>query len=137
MHRPRTEPVECHHGTLRLARYRGREIDTAGDGLFATFGGPARAIRCALAITEAVRPLGIEIRAGVRTGEVQLAGDDVRGIAVRVGARVGALAGASEVWISQIVKDLVAGSGLAFDDAGEHELKGVPERWRRFRVVDG
>jgi len=110
-------------------------VNTAGDGFLAPFDGPARAIRCAGAIAEAVQPLGLEIRAGLHTGEVELQGDDVRGIAVHIGARVGALAGPSEVLVSQTVKDLVAGSGLAFEDAGEHELKGVPDRWRLYRVV--
>ena len=131
------ELLERHHATVRamLGRYRGREVNTAGDGFLATFDGPARAIRCAGAIAEAVQPLGLEIRAGLHTGEVELQGDDVRGIAVHIGARVGALAGPSEVLVSQTVKDLVAGSGLAFEDAGEHELKGVPDRWRLYRVV--
>ena len=129
----------AHHAKARaeLARYRGREIDTAGDGFLATFDGPARAVRCARAITEAVRELGIQIRAGVHTGEVEVDGDAVRGIAVHIGARVAALAGPSEVLVSSTVKDLVAGSGLAFEDAGEHELKGVPDRWHLYRVVDG
>jgi class 3 adenylate cyclase len=131
------ELLERHHAEVRthLSRYRGREVDTAGDGFLATFDGPARAVRCALAIAEGVRQLGLEIRAGIHTGEVQMDGDDVRGIAVHVGARVGAIAGASEVLVSSTVKDLVAGSGLAFEDAGEHELKGVPDRWRLYRVV--
>jgi class 3 adenylate cyclase len=126
-----------HHEAVRaeLERYRGREVATAGDGFLATFDGPARAVRCAQAITEAVRPLGLEVRAGVHTGEVELAGEDVRGIAVHIGARVGALAGPGEVLVSRTVKDLVAGSGLSFEDAGEHELKGVPDRWRLYRVV--
>jgi len=131
------ELLARHHQAVRLilGRYRGQEIDTAGDGFFATFDGPARAVHCAQAIAEAVRTLGLEIRAGVHTGEVELAGDGVRGIAVHIGARVGALAGPSEVFVSQTVKDLVAGSGLAFEDAGEHELKGVPDRWHLYRVV--
>ncbi len=129
--------LERHHGVVRamLARYRGTEIDTAGDGFFATFDGPARGVRCASAIVEAVRPLGIEIRAGVHTGEVSTIDEKVGGLGVAIGARVGAKAGPSEVLVSQTVKDLVAGSGLAFEDAGEHELKGVPDRWRLYRVV--
>jgi class 3 adenylate cyclase len=129
--------VQRHHGLIRglLERYRGREIDTAGDGFFASFDGPARAIRCAQAITETIRPLGIEVRAGLHTGEVELAGDAMRGIAVHIGARVTALAGPSEVLVSSTVKDLVAGSGLTFEDRGERELKGVPDRWRLYRVV--
>jgi class 3 adenylate cyclase len=118
-----------------LARYRGREIKTLGDGFLATFDGPARAVRCALAITSAVRDLGIEVRIGLHTGEIELDGDDIRGIAVHIGARVAALAGDSEVLVSSTVKDLVAGSGLVFEDAGEHELKGVPDRWKLYRVV--
>jgi class 3 adenylate cyclase/pimeloyl-ACP methyl ester carboxylesterase len=131
------EVLERHHQIVRglLARYRGTEIDTAGDGFFATFDGPARAARCALAIAEAVRPLGIEIRAGVHTGEIELDGEDVRGIAIHIGARVGSLAGPSQVLVSSTVRDLVAGSGLVFEDAGEHELKGVPDRWHLYRVV--
>ena len=133
------ELLAAHHDVVRhlLARYRGREIDTAGDGFLATFDGPARAVRCARSTVEAVRPLGLEIRAGCHTGEVELDGDEVRGIAVHIGSRVGALAGPSEVLVSSTVKDLVAGSGLVFDDAGEHELKGVPDRWRLYRVMTG
>jgi class 3 adenylate cyclase len=129
--------VERHHAAVRglLARYRGTEMDTAGDGFFATFDGPARAVRCAQAIVEAVRPFGIEVRAGVHTGEVEMIDDKAGGIAVAIGARVAAHAGPSEVLVSGTVKDLVAGSGLAFKDAGEHELKGVPDRWHLFRVV--
>jgi len=126
-----------HHATIRalLARYRGKEMDTAGDGFLATFDGPARAIRCAQAIAEAVRPLGLEIRAGLHTGEVETIDGKVGGIAVHIGARVGALARPSQVLVSSTVKDLVAGSGLTFEDAGEHELKGVPDRWHLYRVV--
>jgi len=131
------ELVEQHHRAIRalLARYRGNEIDTAGDGFFASFDGPARAVRCALAIIEAVRPLGIEIRAGLHTGEIQTTGDKIGGLAVNIGARVGSTAQASEVLVSQTVKDLTAGSGLAFKDAGEHELKGIPDRWRLYRAA--
>jgi class 3 adenylate cyclase len=118
-----------------LAQHRGREIGTAGDGFLATFDGPARAVRCGQAIRGEVRPIGLEVRVGVHTGEIQLVGDDVRGIAVHIGARVGALAGAGEVLVSSTVKDLVAGSGLKFEDAGEHALKGVPDRWHLYRVV--
>jgi class 3 adenylate cyclase len=129
--------LSAHHAKARaeLARYRGREVDTAGDGFLATFDGPARAVRCAGAIADAVRELGIQIRAGVHTGEVEVDGDAVRGIAVHIGARVAALAGPGEVLVSSTVKDLVAGSGLSFEDAGEHDLKGVPDRWRVYRVV--
>jgi class 3 adenylate cyclase len=131
------ELVERHHATVRamLARYRGIEVDTAGDGFFATFDGPARGIRCAGAILDAVRPLGIEVRAGLHTGEVETIDRKAAGIAVMIGARVGGLAGASEILASSTVKDLVAGSGLAFEDRGEHELKGVPDRWHLYAVT--
>jgi class 3 adenylate cyclase/pimeloyl-ACP methyl ester carboxylesterase len=118
-----------------IDRHGGTYIDSTGDGLFATFDGPARAVRCAQAIGLAVGDLGLEIRAGVHTGEVELAAEHVRGIAVHIGARVAALAGPSEVLTSQTVKDLTAGSGLIFEDAGEQELKGVPDRWHLYRVV--
>jgi len=129
--------LERHHATVRamLARYRGREVDTAGDGFFATFDGPARAVRCAMAIAAAVRPLGIEIRAGLHTGEVELVGDKVGGIAVHTGARVMSMAGPGEVIVSSTVKDLVAGSGLVFEDRGMHPLRGVPDPWHLFRVA--
>ena len=129
--------LEQHHARVRgqLARYRGTEIDTAGDGFFATFDGPARAIRCAQSTIQAVHDLGIDIRAGLHTGEIETIGDKIGGIAVNIGARVAALASPGEVLVSQTVRDLVAGSGLTFEDAGEHELKGVPDRWRLFRVV--
>lgn len=117
-----------------ISRLRGNYIHTTGDGLLATFDGPARAVRCAQAIVSALRDLGLEIRAGCHTGEIELADDDVHGIAVHIGARVGALADPSEVLVSSTVKDLVAGSGLVFEDAGEHELKGVPDRWYLYRV---
>ncbi|HSL63436.1 MAG TPA: adenylate/guanylate cyclase domain-containing protein [Gaiellaceae bacterium] len=113
-----------------IEQWRGREVDTTGDGFFAAFDGPARAVRCARAAVEAVRTLGLELRAGVHTGEVEVDGDDVRGIAVHIAARVAALAGPGEVLVSQTVADLVAGSGLAFEERGEHELRGVPGRWR-------
>jgi class 3 adenylate cyclase len=101
----------------------------------ATFDGPARAVRCAQAFVEAVKPLGIEVRTGAHTGEVTFGDNDLAGIGVHVAARVAGLAGTSEVWASSTVKDLTAGSGLTFEDAGEHELKGVPDRWRLYRVV--
>jgi class 3 adenylate cyclase len=131
------ELLERHHALVRelIAGHRGHEIDTAGDGFFATFDGPARAVRCARAIGQAVRGFGLEVRAGLHTGEVERAGADVRGIAVHIGARVSALARPGEVLVTQTVKELVAGSGLVFEDAGEHELKGVPDRWRLYRVV--
>ena len=133
------ESLERHHATVRamIGRYRGVEVDTAGDGFLATFDGPARGVRCAQAITEAVQPLGLEIRAGLHTGEVETIDGKVGGIAVHIGARVGALAGPSEILVSSTVKDLVAGSGLVFEDAGEHELKGVPDRWHLYRVTSG
>jgi class 3 adenylate cyclase len=129
--------VERHHAIVRgyLGRYRGAEIDTAGDGFFATFDGPARAVRCAEHIVEAVRPLGIEIRAGVHTGECQTVDNKVGGLGVLIGARIGSKAEACEILVSQTVKDLTAGSGIAFEDAGEHELKGVPDRWHLYRVA--
>jgi class 3 adenylate cyclase len=130
--------LDAHHARIRalLGRFRGREIDTAGDGFLATFDGPIRAVRCALAATEAVQDVGLEIRAGLHTGEVELSENGVRGIAVHIGARVAALAGPSEVLVSSTVKDLVAGSALRFEDAGEKVLKGVPGSWRIYRVVD-
>jgi class 3 adenylate cyclase len=130
--------VERHHALVRdsLERWHGVENDTAGDGFYATFDGPARAIRCAQEVAGRVRDLGIEIRAGVHTGECELIDDKIGGIAVSIGARVASNAGPSEVLISQTVKDLVAGSGLVFEDAGEHELKGIPDRWRLYRVAD-
>ena len=114
---------------------RGREIDTAGDGFLATFAAPGQALRCATAVVAGMRELGLEVRAGLHTGEVELDSDAMRGIAVHIGARVSSLAGPNEVLVSQTVKDLVAGSGLSFEDAGEHELKGVPDRWRLYRVT--
>jgi class 3 adenylate cyclase len=131
------ELLEQHHAVVRgqLARFGGREVDTAGDGFFATFDGPARAIRCAEVILASLRPLGLEARVGVHTGECTVMDGKIGGLAVVIGARVGALAAPSEVLVSQTVKDLVAGSGLLFEDAGEHELKGVPDRWRLYRVL--
>jgi class 3 adenylate cyclase len=129
--------IEQHNAAVRdcLARWRGVEHDTAGDGFYATFDGPARAIHCAQEIRAHVRDLGIEVRAGIHTGECELVGGKPAGLTVSIGARVAANAAASEVMISQTVKDLVAGSGLSFQDAGEHELKGVPDVWRLYRVV--
>lgn len=119
----------------QVSQHRGRIIDTTGDGLLATFDGPARAVGCALGIVSAVKSLGLDIRAGCHTGEVEMEGADVRGIAVHIGARVASLAGPSEVLASSTVKDLVSGSGLEFEDLGEHELKGVPDRWHLYRVM--
>jgi class 3 adenylate cyclase len=129
--------IEGHHAVVRdaLARYGGQEQDTAGDGFYARFDGPARAIRCATDIAERVRELGVEIRAGVHTGECEIADGKCSGLSVSIGARVMSMARPSEVLVSQTVRDLVAGSGLTFEDAGEHELKGVPDTWRLFRVV--
>jgi pimeloyl-ACP methyl ester carboxylesterase len=129
--------VERHHALVRalLGRFRGTEVDTAGDGFFATFDGPARAVRCAMEIRDSVADLGIEIRAGVHTGEVETIAGKAGGIAVNVGARIASRAGASQILVSHTVQGLVAGSGLTFEDAGEHELKGVPDRWRLYRVV--
>jgi hypothetical protein len=118
----------------QLARFGGREIESAGDGVLAVFDGPARAVRCAAAIARAVRPLGLEVRAGLHTGEVELLGDSVRGTAVQIGARVAAEAGPGEVLVSQTVRDLVAGSGLEFDDRGIGDLAGVPGEWRLLAV---
>ena len=118
-----------------VARYRGVFVDSTGDGLLATFEGPARAVRCAQAIIGAARPLGVEIRAGLHIGEVERAEHGIAGMGVHIGARVGAMAGAGEVWVSSTVKDLTAGSGLAFEDCGEHVLKGVPDRWHLYRVA--
>jgi class 3 adenylate cyclase len=129
--------VTRHHQVVReeLAQFGGREEDTAGDGFFATFEGPALAIRCAQAIIEGLKPLGIQIRAGVHTGEVETIEGKPHGIAVHIGARVASRSGPSEILVSRTVKDLVAGSGVQLQDAGEHELKGVPDRWRLYRVV--
>jgi class 3 adenylate cyclase len=124
-----------HLARREIERHRGRYIDSTGDGLLATFDGPARAVRCAQALGAALGELGLGIRAGCHTGEIELAGDRIRGLAVHIGARVGALARAGEVLVSSTVKDLTAGSGLQFEDAGEHELKGVPDQWHLYRVL--
>jgi class 3 adenylate cyclase/pimeloyl-ACP methyl ester carboxylesterase len=132
------EVLERHHALVRreLSRFRGEENDTAGDGFFATFDGPARAIRCAQAIVDGMRDLGLEVRAGVHTGECELHDGKVAGLAVSIGARVAAAAGAGEVLVSQTVKDLVAGTGLALEDRGERELKGVPGTWRLYAAAE-
>ena len=129
--------VQRHHALVRqeLVRFRGREIDTAGDGFFASFDGPARAVRCACAIAEGVPELGIEIRAGLHTGECEMIDGKPGGLAVVVGARISSVASSGEVVASSTVKDLVAGSGIAFEDRGEHELKGVPGTWRLHAVI--
>ena len=127
-----------HHAIVRreLSRYRGHERDTAGDGFFATFDGPARAIGAAQAITNGVRTLGLEARIGIHVGECELHDDKIAGLAVNIGSRVAANAGASEVLVSQTVRDLVAGSGISFGDRGIHELKGIPGSWQLFAVAD-
>ena len=128
--------IEQHHTTVRrvLAQYRGRELDTAGDGFFAAFDGPARGIRCAQAILDALGGIGIPARSGLHTGEVEVVGDKLAGIAVHTGARVAAAAGPGEVLVSSTVRDLVAGSGIEFEDRGLHELKGLEEPRRLFAV---
>jgi pimeloyl-ACP methyl ester carboxylesterase len=129
--------LDRHHAVVRreLDRSRGREVDTAGDGFLATFDGPARAIRCAAAIRDGLRPLRLRVRAGVHTGEVDLADGGVRGIAVHIGSRIASMAGPDEVLVSGTVRDLVHGSGIRFEPRGEHELKGVPGRWAVFAVA--
>jgi class 3 adenylate cyclase len=121
----------------QIERYRGREIDTTGDGFFATFDGPARALRCACAIREAVRALGLEVRIGVHTGEVEMRGENLSGIGVHIGARVGSHADAGEVLVTRTVKDLVAGSGIEFADRGQTRLKGVPDEWQLYAIAGG
>lgn len=130
------ELVERHHVLVRqqLGRFRGREIDTAGDGFFAAFDGPIRAVRCALAISESIRELGLEIRAGLHVGECELVGEKLAGIAVNIGARIATRAGPGEILVSSTVKDLVAGSDLEFDERDAAELKGIPGRWQLYRA---
>ena len=130
--------LDAHDRAVReqLRRFRGREINTTGDGFAACFDGPGRAIACATSITQAARELGIEVRAGLHTGECEVRGDDLAGLAVHLAARIGSLAGPGEVLVSTTVKDLVAGSGIEFVDRGEHELKGIPTTWRLFAVAD-
>jgi class 3 adenylate cyclase/alpha-beta hydrolase superfamily lysophospholipase len=129
--------LERHHALVRaeLASFGGAEVDTAGDGFYATFAGPAGAVKCAEAVTRKVRDLDLEIRSGVHVGECEVIDGRLGGPTAAIGARVGTMAGPSEVLVTQTVKDLTAGSGLVFQDAGEHELKGVPDRWRLYRVV--
>jgi class 3 adenylate cyclase len=129
--------LDQHHAVVRaqLERYAGREVATTGDGFFASFASPTQAVRCALETAEAVAKLGVQIRAGVHTGEVEVRGDDLGGLAVHIAARVSAAAGPGEVLVSSTVKDLLAGATVTFDDRGEHELKGVPGSWRLFRVA--
>jgi class 3 adenylate cyclase len=129
--------LDAHDAVVRaqLARFRGREVNTVGDGFLATFDGPQRAIRCATAIRDAVQALGIEVRAGLHTGECEVRGDDIGGIAVHIGARVAALAGPNEVLVSSTLRDLVIGSGLEFEASGARQLKGVPGEWQLFAVA--
>ena len=129
--------LEEHNALVRreLVRFRGQEVDTTGDGFLATFDGPARGIRCARAIVENLPQLGLQVRAGLHTGEVELAGSTVRGIAVHTGARVAALAGPGEVLVSGTVKDLIAGSGIELADRGAQELKGIPGKWHLYAVA--
>jgi class 3 adenylate cyclase/pimeloyl-ACP methyl ester carboxylesterase len=129
--------LDAHDAVVRaqLARFRGREVNTSGDGFLAMFDGPQRAIRCAMAIRDAVQALGIQVRAGLHTGECEVRGDNIGGIGVHIGARVSALAGPNDVLVSSTLRDLVIGSGLEFEDRGAHELKGVPGRWRLFAVT--
>jgi len=129
--------LDAHDAVVRsqLARFRGREVNTSGDGFLAMFDGPQRAIRCAMAIRDAVQALGIEVRAGLHTGECELRGDDIGGIGVHIGARVSALAGPNDVLVSSTLRDLVIGSGLEFEDRGAHQLKGVPGEWHLFAVA--
>jgi class 3 adenylate cyclase len=130
------ELLDRHHSIVRraLARHRGREIDTAGDGFFAAFDGPARAIRCAATIREAVRELDLDLKIGLHAGECERAGSGLRGVAVHVGARIGGSAKPGEILVSRTVRDLVAGSGIVFEPAGTHSLKGVPDAWELYRV---
>jgi class 3 adenylate cyclase len=129
--------LDAHDAVVRaqLVRFRGREVNTSGDGFLAMFDGPQRAIRCAMAIRDAVQALGIEVRAGLHTGECEVRGDGIGGIGVHIGARVSALAGPNDVLVSSTLRDLVIGSGLEFEDRGAHELKGVPGEWRLFAVA--
>ena len=129
--------LDAHDAVVRaqLSRFRGREVNTSGDGFLAMFDGPQRAIRCAMAIRDAVQALGIQVRAGLHTGECEVRGDDIGGIGVHIGARVSALAGPNDVLVSSTLRDLVIGSGLEFEDRGAHALKGVPGEWRLFAVA--
>jgi len=129
--------LDAHDAVIRaqLNRFRGREVNTSGDGFLAMFDGPQRAIRCAMAIRDAVQALGIEVRAGLHTGECEVRGDDIGGIGVHIGARVSALAGANDVLVSSTLRDLVIGSGLEFEERGAYQLKGVPGEWRLFAVA--
>jgi class 3 adenylate cyclase len=128
--------LDAHDRTLRdqVRRFKGKEIKTTGDGFLISFDGPARAIRCALAICQAVTALGLEVRMGLHTGECEVRGEDLGGLAVHIAARVGSLANSGETLVSSTLKDLVVGSGIEFTERGEHELKGVPGMWKLFAV---
>ena len=128
-------PREDDPAKKELARFQGRELDTAGDGFFASFDGPARAVQAAAALRDPLREIGLEIRAGLHTGECEVGDGKIVGIAVSIGARISALAGSGEILVSGTVRDLVAGSGLRFEDRGEHPLKGIPDAWRLFALV--
>jgi class 3 adenylate cyclase len=132
------DTLDSHDKAVRrqLARFRGKEVNTTGDGFLATFDGPARAVECACAIRDVTRQLGIEVRSGVHTGEIELRGDDIAGVAVHIAARVAALAEPSTVWVSRTVTDLVTGSGIRFSDRGTHDLRGVPGSWALYAVAD-
>jgi len=129
--------LDAHDGVVRrqLHRFRGREVNTVGDGFVASFGGPGRAVQCACAIRDAVKALGIEVRAGLHTGEIEMRGDDVAGIAVHLAQRISALASPGEVLVSRTVTDLVVGSGIRFEDRGEQRLKGITGTWQLYAVV--
>jgi class 3 adenylate cyclase len=133
------EVLDAHDSAVReqLERFHGQEVKTIGDGFLAAFDGPARAIRCAQAITGKAADMGLELRAGLHTGECEARGDDLAGVAVHIGARVGSLAGPSEVLVTSTVRDLVTGSGVEFHDRGRHELKGIPGDWQLLAVAPG
>ena len=135
--RPWRALIDRHDQIVRqqLSRFRGREVKNLGDGFLATFDGPARAVRCAAAIAETIKPLGIAVRGGLHTGEIELKGDDIGGIAVNIAARVAAAAGPNETLVSSTVRDLVAGSGLRFEDRGLHDLKGLPDQVRLYSAA--
>ena len=129
--------LQRHHGVIRgeLVKWRGTEINTTGDGFLAIFDGPARSIRAAKAISQAITPLGVEVRAGLHTGEMEMLDDDIAGLAVHIAARVSSMAGPSEVLVSRTVKDLVAGTDFTFESRGAHTLKGVPDEWEIYAVI--
>ena len=133
------ELLQRHHAIVRgeLARFQGRELDTAGDGFFASFDGPARAVQAAAAIRDALLPLELQIRSGLHTGECEVSDGKIAGIAVSIGARISSLAAPGEVLVSSTVKDLVAGSGLRFEDRGDQQLKGIPDTWHLFALSRG